>query len=86
MADRRDQLDQLDHAQHVLMLGRSPDLEAVPALEARGQGVSREPDREDAETLIEEMLGELVELRAQVADLSGPSAPVIDLKTRRRIR
>lgn len=48
--------------------------------------MSREPDREDAETLIEEMLGELVELRAQVADLSGPSAPVIDLKTRRRIR
>lgn len=42
--------------------------------------------RTEQEQFIEELLGELVELRAKVAELSRPPAPVIDLAARRRKR
>lgn len=41
---------------------------------------------EDAETLIEDLLGEVVELRAKVAELDRPPAPVINLADWRRNR
>lgn len=43
-----------------------------------------EPAPTDEERLIEELLGEVVELRAQVADLKKQPAPVIDIRSRRR--
>ncbi|MEU9837332.1 hypothetical protein AB0D67_37845 [Streptosporangium sp. NPDC048047] len=38
----------------------------------------------EEEKLIEEMLGELVELRAENEQLRRPAAPVVDLNARRR--
>ncbi|MBB4920891.1 hypothetical protein FHS44_008044 [Streptosporangium saharense] len=34
--------------------------------------------------MIEDLLGEIVELRAEVAQLRQPTAPVIDLASRRK--
>ncbi|SDI51191.1 hypothetical protein SAMN05421505_1628 [Sinosporangium album] len=41
-------------------------------------------DKDEREELIEELLGEVVELRARIAELIRPDAPVVDLASRRR--